>query len=162
MLDYRRVAAGDDLRITKPCDCLAHILDILASVGDDQVAGIDLGERYGSFRRNEGNGFGRPDAVVGVNLAVVDAANAGFREVRLGHPVTANQFGNVSQRLELDAVRAKLGDQAVNAAHARSPSRSATMASICVRSSACRATMWAISALSAEMSTASVVSGCST
>lgn len=46
--------------------------------------------------------------------------------------------------------------------HASLPSRSATMASMDVRSSACRATMRAISAFSSVMSTATRVSSAST
>ena len=97
-----------------------------------------------------------------MNLPVVDCADTSFREVALLKAVAANKLADFSERLELHPVRAMLSDETIDPIHAASPSRSATIASMAARNSACRATIPAILALSALMSTASLVSSCST
>ncbi len=107
MFDNSRVTTRHDLRITKPCDRFAHVLNIFARVGYYYVASVNLGERHGCFRSDEGNGFCRPNSVVRVNLTVVDAANTRFRKYGFGQAIASHEFGDIPKCFELHPIWAE-------------------------------------------------------
>src|SRR5947208_2523553 len=97
-----------------------------------------------------------------MDLSVVDRCDALVCQILLLQAVSADELSGFAETRELNAGGAQVRYQIVDAAHTASPSRSATIASISPRSSACRATIRAISALSSLMSTAARVSSAST
>ena len=96
--------ARDDLRFSDPRNRLANILDVLAGIGNHQIARIDLGEFFGFFCRDKGLCLRCPDAVIGVNLSVMDAPNPRLHEIGLRHSVAAHQFAEVTNSPEVNAV----------------------------------------------------------
>ena len=79
-----------------------------------------------------------------VDLSVVNCTNTRVRKVFLLKTIAPDKFTHITKCLVLNSIRAKLRNQFLNPAHALSPSRSATIASICVLSSACLETIPAI------------------
>ena len=75
MFQHCGMTASDDLGIAEPRYSLANVIDILAGVCDDKIAGVNLGEFLRLLCRNERLCFRRPCAVIGVNLTVMDATN---------------------------------------------------------------------------------------
>src|SRR4051794_39215991 len=108
-----------------------------------------------------GRGLGRPDAVVRIDLAVVDARESGIHTIRLREAPSPHELADLAEAPMRYPVRAMLRDQIVDPTH-DVPSRSATISSMTARRSDWWATMPAISAFSAAMSTASRVSSAST
>ena len=91
----------------------------------------------------------------------MNCANARIGEVRFGQTIATHEFTQLAEGLERNTFRAKSINQLIDPTHV-ALSKSATMASIWLRNSLWRATMWAISALRAVMSTVSRVSSFST
>src|SRR5690606_22162086 len=113
------------------------------------------------LRGHERERLGRPHAVTGIDLAIVNGTHTVIDKIRLRHTVAADERREVTQCFDLNSPWREFRYQFVDAAHF-APSRSATISSMEARSSCWRATMRAISAFSSVILTVSRVSSCST
>src|SRR6218665_1676728 len=111
------MATSDNLGVTEPCHGFAHIVEVFTGVCDDQITRIDFAKLFRLRRRNELNRFDRPNAIVGIYLAVVEATNPWLNDVRFRHSVSPPQFAKVAYGFVLPPLRAKLGNQLINPAH---------------------------------------------
>ena len=78
MLDDGGVSTSYNLLITKPCDRLANIFDILASICYNDISSINLCERAGRFWRNKRYSSVCPNPVIRIDLPVMNTPDTGF------------------------------------------------------------------------------------
>ncbi len=107
VLENRGVASRHDLLRTEPGHGLADVVQVLARVGDDEVARIDLRKASGGLGGYMRDGLRRPGPVVRVDLTVVNGADAGRGEVCFRHAVAPDQIRPIADRPAFHPFRAK-------------------------------------------------------
>lgn len=107
---YKRIATYSNFFITKPSDTFANIIDILTCCCNNQITRFCFSKIIARFFRNESKCFSGKSPIVGIYLAIMNAANSTFGKVFLLQAIATYESTYFAEGFEGDAVGAEVVD----------------------------------------------------
>ena len=101
--ESERIVMYCNRRISKPRNSFADVFDRLTDTSEDHIARSSESELRGDSRVDLTKGLYRRDAVVSVDLAVVDTRDTGFDDVVFCEPTAAQEAPDTTHRSTLHA-----------------------------------------------------------